>query len=522
MTNINRPKINPIQLPSHHPFVGIDLPWLLKQRAESCGDQRFLTWEPVEGEARHWTYRESYAETRRLASGLIARGVGEGETVLVHLDNSPESIFAWFACGLIGAIAVTTNPRCAGEEIAYFAEKSRAVGIITQPEFEPLAEKYLPSIAWSVITRPGESGDVMGCDSPLPTREPDPAAPFCIQFTSGTTSRPKAVVWTHANALWGAMVNARHICNRSEDVALVHAPMCHTLAQAWQVLASIWVGGRVVLQPKFSASRFWDVVVRNQCSWTTAGPFVHQALGDTPIPDDHKLRFVLGGMQCKPGDDPWGLRNFSAHGMTETVSHTFFGSISGPLEVGAVGRPAAEYELAIVDAEGNTVAPGRAGELLVKGVRGLSIFAEYMDAPEAMASAFTAEGFFRTGDIVLMREDGTMVFLDRLKDMLKVGGENVAASEIEKVALAVPGVSEVAVVAQPHPMLDEVPFAFVIPEPNAPADLADKLIAACKTSLADFKVPRGVRIVSDFPRSTGGIKVVKVELRQILLDEAAE
>jgi crotonobetaine/carnitine-CoA ligase len=153
-------------------------------------------------------------------------------------------------------------------------------------------------------------------------------------------------------------------------------------------------------------------------------------------------------------------------------------------------------------------------------MRGLSIFAEYLDDPEATASAFTEDGFFRTGDVVRLREDGALVFVERLKDMLKVGGENVAASEVETVARRVAGVKEIAVVARPDPFLIDVPYAFVIPQPDAPADLADQVIAACRKALADFKVPRGVRVVEDFPRSMGGAKVVKAALRQMLRDEA--
>lgn len=519
MSTTRKPNVTPVQLPAVHPFVAVDIPWLLRGAAEAHGPRLFLTWEPFEGSPQSWTYAEAWREMTRLASGLAERGVTPGDAVLIHLDNSPESIFLWLACSLVGAIAVTTNARAAGEELAYFAEKAKAVGVITQPAFADLVRQHLPSIGWSIIVEPGQGGAVLGSDAPLPERAADPAHPFSIQFTSGTTSRPKAVVWTQANALWGAMINARHFGLRDDDITLIHAPMFHTMAQAWQMLSAIWVGAAVVLQPKFSASRFWEVTVRNGVTWTTAGSFAAVALGDAPPAEGHKLRFTIHDFRQAPANHMWGLRTFAAHGMTELITHSMYADPYSPIDERSIGRPSPEYELRIVDDAGEPVAPGEQGELLVKGVRGLSIFSEYLDDPEATASSFTSDGFFKTGDGVKLREDGGIVFVERLKDMLKVGGENVAASEIETIARGVAGVKEVAVVAQPHGFLQEVPYAFIIPHPDAPADLGDQVIAACKKSLADFKVPRGARVVDDFPRSMGGAKVVKAALRQILKDE---
>jgi crotonobetaine/carnitine-CoA ligase len=175
----------------------------------------------------------------------------------------------------------------------------------------------------------------------------------------------------------------------------------------------------------------------------------------------------------------------------------------------------------LVKETGELAGPGEVGELQVRGVRGLSIFAEYLADPTATAEAFTPDGYFRTGDLVQLRPDGAFVYSDRLKDMLKVGGENVAASEIEQVIRLVEGVLEVAVAAAPHPMLAEVPVAFVIPTPHAPTDLAERVRQACSTRLADFKRPHGVRLVEALPRSLIN-KVAKAQLRAQLRAEATE
>ena len=187
----------------------------------------------------------------------------------------------------------------------------------------------------------------------------------------------------------------------------------------------------------------------------------------------------------------------------------------------STGRPAAGYGIRVVrdDDLSLPVDPGETGHLQVQGVRGIQIFAEYLNNWEAMRESFTVDGWFITGDRVTLDPDGMITFADRDKDMLKVGGENVAASEIERVIALVPGVGECAVVAQKHRMLDEVPVAFVIPAPGVAVegntDLPAAILAACKDQLADFKRPRQVILVPEFPRSTLE-KVSKVDLRKRL------
>ena len=173
---------------------------------------------------------------------------------------------------------------------------------------------------------------------------------------------------------------------------------------------------------------------------------------------------------------------------------------------------------------GRRCGPGETGDLAIRGVRGLSLFAEYLDNPQATAEAFDEHGFFATGDRVTVGADGALYFADRAKDMLKVGGENVAASEIERVIALVPGVAEAAVVARRDPMLDEVPVAFVrtvLATAAERAALADAVTRACAASLAGFKVPREVRVVDELPRSTLE-KIAKAQLRaQLAAEDAA-
>lgn len=514
-----------------HPFVNFDIAHLLQRQADLRGDHPFLVWEPFEGDRRVWSYAEFVDATRRVANGLRARGVQVGDRVLVHLDNCPESIFSWFGCAVAGASAVTTNARSVADELAYYADNAQVVGAITQPKFADLvAESTSPSFLIVTSTDNGappaaghapasaDSFDRLFEAEPLPLRDPDPLLPFSVQFTSGTTSRPKGVVWNHANALWGARMCARNEHMNASDVHLTHLPLFHTNAQSYSVLASLWAGGTIVAQPRFSASRFWDVSLRNRCTWTSIVPFCGKALlaQDKPVPE-HQYRLWGNAAQLPPWDEHFGVKTISWWGMTETITQPIVSDPTVATVAGAIGRPSPAYEISIRHDDGTPVGPGETGGLFVRGMAGLSLFTEYLNNPEATEGTFDEHGFMITGDRVKLLETGDIQFGDRDKDMLKVGGENVAASEIERVVGAVAGVAECAVVAKRDPMLDEIPVVFVLPPTGATHDaqqLSDEVLSACRNSLADFKVPREVHVVDELPRSTLE-KIAKAKLRDI-------
>ena len=510
------------------PFEGMDIRSLIDEQAERRDGHPFLVWEPFEGEGRSWSYTEFRHAVRRFAAGLQARGVRPGERVIVHLDNCPESVIAWLGCAYAGAVPVTTNAKSAEDEIAYFASHSGAVGAITQPRFAALVAAAAPQLAWRAVTdtdngappegpSPGFEpfGAIDADPAALMERPHDPWAPYGIQYTSGTTARPKAVLWTHANALWGARQCAENEDLRADDVHLVHLPMFHTNAQAYSVLAALWAGATVVLQPRFSASRLWPVALKHGATWTSLVPFCAKALAGLPVPEGHSFRLWGNGV-CEPGwDRLFGVKTIGWWGMTETIAHGTVGSVHRRDAPMSMGRPAPGYEIHVLDEDGAPVKPGEVGDLFVRGWRGVSLFLEYAGDPEATARAFREDGLFITGDRVRLGEDGYLYFADRAKDMLKVGGENVAASEIERVIAAVPGVAEAAVVAMKHPMLDEAPAAFVIPAPGHGEELSAAIAAACEKSLAAFKRPHLIRLVDSLPRSTLE-KVAKAELRAML------
>ncbi len=535
-----------IESPLVHPFAGFDIPALVAARAASHPEKPFLIWEPFVGPRARWTFAEFAHEVDRVAAGLAARGIKAGDSILVHLDNCPEILFAWFACAKVGAICVTTNARSAADEMTYFADHSGAVAAITQPKFAAMLGGACKDLRWVAVTDTdngeaptpgsapgsgpggGSGGDsfarLAGDPADAPRRPADPMAPLSVQFTSGTTSRPKAVLWLHGNGLWGAKINALHEDLRETDCHLTYLPLFHANAQAYSVLASLWTGAGCVVQPRFSARRFWELAIRNGCTWTSMVPFMNRALMDRDVPERHPMRLMGNGICSPPTDEIFGVKTIGWWGMTETVSHGFVGDVHLPNRPLSVGKPSVEYDIRVLNEAGAPVGPDETGDLFIRGVRGLSMFAEYLGNEKATAEAFDDEGFFTTGDKITVHSDGFCSFADRAKDMLKVGGENVAASEVERVIAEQPLAREVAVVAKKHPMLDEVPVAYILVDggaANAPPDYGERIVAACRESLADFKVPTEVRLVDDFPRSTIE-KIAKNVLRAELEAEEAE
>jgi len=512
-------------------MVGQDLPHLLDTWVESQPDTPLLVWEPRDGTTRTWTYREFRDETRDIAAGLIDRGVQLGDRVLIHADNCPEMVLAWYACARIGAVGVTTNTRSVANEVAYFAEHSKAVGAITQPQFASLVSEAAPQLGWMVATD-DDSGETPSADLPagtqtwadlhgdgttVPERAADPMLPVGVMFTSGTTSRPKAVVHTHANAIWTSRIGPRNIDLQPGDTYLIYLPFFHVNAQTWSMWSVLGVGGTVVLQPKFSSSRFWEVVERHSVTHISLIPFVFKALGGQPVPE-HTIRVGVFGL-VMPMLEGWlNLRVLPAYGMTETVIHAIHAPLHHPFPDRTMGWPTPGYEAMVVDPDSGTACgPEEVGELWMRGTRGIQLFLEYLDNAEANEKAFTEDGWFRTGDMVKVDDAGRFFYQERDKDLLKVGGENVSARQVEETCREVGGIGDIAVVGRTHDMLDQVPVAFIIKGADAPDDEAShgqSIIDHCAAQLADFKVPRAVHFVDEFPRATLD-KVAKNKLRDL-------
>jgi crotonobetaine/carnitine-CoA ligase len=499
------------------PFNGLNLDRLLDARARERPDHPFLVWAPFEGEARTWSYRQFADDAKRLAGGLARRGVGLGDRVLVHFENCPEALLVRFALARLGAICVATNAMAAGPEIAHYAESSRATTAITQESFAELVAYHARDVHLVVIS---SSEGAESLSSLL--AEPVPAYPAkdtdvaAIMFTTGTTGKPKGVVWTHANVLWGSRYSAQVYGHRADDVSLISLPLFHVVGLCWSFLPVLWAGGTAVLQPRFSASRFWPASLAHRATLASHVLFTSMALQSQTVPERHCYR----QWTVARGDGRSQANNripafVPSWGMTELVAPGICGDPHSLPAEGALGRPSLAHQVRISDPEGRPVKPGETGELTIKGVRGLSIFKEYDGNPEATASAFDPENYFVTGDRVTLLEDGWIKFSDRLSDIIKVGGEGVSPSEIEGVVRSVEGVRDVAVVAAHDDAYGQVPVAFVEAEVIPGRDLEGDILQSCRSALARFKVPRRVVIMAELPR-IGNAKIARSKLRQML------
>ena len=466
---------------------GQDIPWLLSHWAEHRPDHPVLIWDSPTGEGRTWTYRQLLEDTHRLAAGLVSRGVAKGDKVLIHSDNCPDLVLAWLACGTVGAVGVTTNTKSVGAELTYFIDKAQCVAAITQPQYAAMVVESGPGLRWVAVTNTDSDGeasadltgmslesfdDLFGEASDWPGRPAEPLLPFGIMFTSGTTNKPKAVVHTHANAIWASRLGPQNIDLGPDDRYLIYLPFFHVNAQSWSFFPVLGVGATAVLVPKWSTSRFWEVVERHDITHISLMPFVFGTLGQPDHPQT-KLRVGVFGLILPDLDKMFGIDIYAAYGMTELVSHAVAGKPREKLPTRSMGHVSPGYEIAVVDKEtGLLCEEGQTGELWMRGTRGIQIFLEYFDNPEANEASFE-DGWFKTGDMVQMGAGGNVFYQERDKDLIKVGGENVSAREVEDVVTAVPGVAQAAVVGKKHEWLDQVVVAFVITAPDAP-DLADE------------------------------------------------
>ena len=506
-------------------FAGLDLARLLSQRAAERRDHPFLVWAPFEAPAVAWSYARFADAAARIAGGLARRGVRSGDRVLVHLENCPETLLVRFACARLGAVCVATNPMLAQAELAARLEASGAALAVTQARYAPLFSRSALR-ALLVVASDGsapaadEAFDALLADDPAPPRHADPGAIASILYTTGTTAVPKGVLWTHANALWAARLGALQQAIRPQDVYHVFLPLFHVVGLGWSVLPALWSGATVLLQSRFSASRYWDAACQHRATLGSQVLFTSRALAQQPVPE-HCFRQWTDALSRADHERHFRLRIVGGWGMTEVLAQAIVGDPWGEQRSGAIGRPSCGYRLHIDDDSGQPVEPGGTGHLLVGGERGVSLFAGYDGDEAATRAAFDARGLFRTGDRVTLHEDGWIEFADRVKDVIKVGGEGVSAAEIERAVLAVRGVQEVAVVARSDAAWGEVAVAFVVASAPVPPTLAEDIVAHCQRVLAKFKVPREVILLPELPKVGFG-KIAKARLRERLTDPSTQ
>lgn len=484
----------------------------------------------VDGE-RRWSYRELDALVDRTAGVLLETGVKPGELVAVLARNSAEVIVEMFALARAGAVFLPLNWRLHERELGYVVGHAGVSALIVDEEFHAqaaalAAEGSVRTVYTHAPSAPPGWHALGALVAAAPaTRVPDAEVGLDdlhrILYTSGTTSHPKGVVHTFGNLIWNQLGQLLELELTAADRTMVSAPLFHVSGLEVPGHATLYAGGTLVLTGSYAGR---DVVSLTACERVTglvlAAQIVYDilALPDLDQFDLSPLRFVVFG-----GVPPSERRRFQdalphvrlvdTFGMTEiTNGACYMDAAHARAKLGAQGTPFPHLDVRVVDAEGRELPPGEVGEIVVRGPK---VSPGYWRDPEATAAAWR-DGWFHTGDMASLDEDGYLWFADRKKDMIRSGGENVASAEIERVLAAHPGVAEVAVVGVPDPKWDEVPKAFVILRPGV-AVTAEELVEHCRGHLARFKVPKQLELVDHLPRNDSG-KVLK----RLLRDEAQE
>ena len=522
----------------------------LVEAARGFGDRLFVIYED-----ERVSYEAAARAVAALAAHLGALGVAKGDRVALAMRNLPEWPVAFFAATAIGAIAVPLNAWWTGAELEYgLADSGAKVLIVDDERHARLASRYrdLPALEQVIVARSAEVdgmairleqviGGAAGWASlpavPIPTVPIAPDDDATIFYTSGTTGRPKGALGTHrnlmSNILSGGYAAARSVLRRGEAVpppsprtVLTVIPLFHVTACSAGLMGAVATGSTIVLMRRWDPVRAMAIIEREKVQVTGGVPTIAWQLLEHPDRGRYDLSslesIAYGGAPAAPElvrriHAEFGALPGNGWGMTETMatvtSHAGEDYLNRPA---SAGPPVAVADLEIRAADGATVLPvGEVGELWA---RGPMIVKSYWRQPEATRATFVG-GWVRTGDLARLDEEGFVYIVDRAKDMVIRGGENIYSTEVENALYAHPAVTDAAVIGVPHRTLGEEPAAVVHLAPGASATEAE-LQAWVREQLAAFKVPVAIRFVDDtLPRNANG-KILKRELAVLFADRS--
>lgn len=477
-------------------------------------------WLRFEGVSRSYAEGEAAAET--IAQGLLRQGVGPGDRVALLFGNSLELVFCYFACFKIGAVAVPLNTRFQVAELVYALNHSGARLLIGQPDLiAPLlaARGEIARVERIFVTGDGlagtESLSALAGAAPMPLPAVADDALAVVMYTSGTTSRPKGVMHSHATL---RRQNANYIAVLGADIyaeCLVSLPLCHCAALSIWLLTATEIGGTLTILPRFEPGAMLRAIPKHKITFAGGMPPMINALINHPDAascDLGSLKAFMGGGDCVPLDmqnrfrDLFGVVVDELCGMTE-VMYCNQPLDRGQRRAGSIGKPFGDVRIRLEDASGNEVPDGEVGEIVVQSG---AVTLGYWNDPESTHFALRG-GAMHSGDLARRDEDGFLWFAGRAKDIIIRGGSNISPGEVEDVLYTHPAVYEVGVVGVPCPELGQRVRAYVALRPGARATETE-LIDWAARSIAAYKVPESIEFLPALPIGPTG-KVMRRVLR---------
>ena len=467
------------------------------------------------------SYAELNDRANRIATGLIKMGIEPGDHIAITHHNSTDWIAFYFGVLKTGAIAITLANALTGDELKNLVTHARPRMVFSdEKKLADLEGLRSSGSLEKIICKGGDLSidKLMEMGSPnFKAVERDQRDTALVLYTGGTTGTPKGVMISHEHANFSSQCIA--YCERSNprDKALCFLPFNHVFAQFHIMNSTIFSAGSLELLPSFDLDRVLELISQSRITKFFAVPTVYVRL--LTLPDlKEKLKgvtycFSAGASMAMDIVKQWkeatGITIAEAYGMTEGMPFTFNHFYSERHVVGSVGQAIHMVDIQIRDTLGNILRPGEEGEICI---RGRNVMKGYLDNPEATSAAFWSGGWLRTGDIGVVNDDGYVYIVDRLKDLIITGGENVSPREVEEILFTHPGVQECAIVGLPDKEWGERVVAFIIPKPGANA-VPDEFKAFLKASLSGHKVPKEYILKDEFPKSSVG-KILKRELKR--------
>jgi fatty-acyl-CoA synthase len=500
------------------------------ERGERYFPDALAVIDVAKGPAGRFTYREMNRRANRLAAYLQREaGVARGDRVGMVAMNGVEVLDALFACGKLGAIFVPYNWRSHPRELAEAIAQTTPKALLFSDDFRDGVNQILPECS-SVMKSLHLEGSGAGGSLPYEaTLEGMPADPvkndavdaediLCLLFTGGTTGSPKGAQISYRMVAWNTLNTVIHELERG-DVTITHTPMFHTGGLFVYTVPLLTLGGTVVIMRKWTSSEMLQLIEREKVTALFCVPTQFQmmmedaAFGSTSF---KSVRFLTSGGAPLPVpvirayNERHGVVFKQGFGMTEFGPGIFsLAPQFAETKAGSIGKPNYFIDARIVDEENRPVPQGEVGELILKGP---SMCSGYFQNPEASRGSIDADGWFHTGDMARIDEEGFYFIADRKKDMFISGGENVYPVEVEKALYEHPAVGQCAVIGVPDEKWGEVGKAVVVLRQGTSASEAD-LIEHCRTRLARYKIPKSVVIAEALPISAAG-KILKRELRE--------